>query len=133
MKTARAQSGKGRTKTDGLDAAAMCSLTIRGLGRRPYLPVDAVGKLQVAYLGREALASHRSALRNQITSLLDLIWPGATAEDKDRGAGLQPIPETHEACQVPSNRRPALPEGATICSRWFDRNALIRQRPCRLR
>ena len=87
VKTARAQSGKGRTKTDGLDAAAMCSLTIRGLGRRPYLPVDAVGKLQVAYLGREALASHRSALRNQITSLLDLIWPGATAEDKDRGAG----------------------------------------------
>jgi transposase len=89
VKTARAESGKARTKTDGLDAAAMCSLTIRGLGRRPYLPADAVGELQVAYLGREALASHRSALRNQITSLVDLIWPGATAEDRD--LGVRPI------------------------------------------
>jgi transposase len=89
VKKARGEAGKSRTKTDGLDAAAMCSLTIRGLGRRPYLPADAVGELQVAYLGREALASHRSALRNQITSLLDLIWPGATAEDK--ALGVRPI------------------------------------------
>jgi hypothetical protein len=85
VKNSRAESGKARTKTDGLDAAAICSLTIRGLGRRPYLPADAVGKLQVAYVGREALAGHRSALRNQITSLVDLIWPGATAEDRPHG------------------------------------------------
>jgi transposase len=85
VKKARGEAGKARLKTDDLDAAASCSLTIRGLGRTPYLPEDAVGALQVAYLGREALVSHRAAMRNQIISLLDLIWPGATAADDDLG------------------------------------------------
>ncbi|MGH2773586.1 MAG: IS110 family transposase [Actinomycetota bacterium] len=83
VKKARGEAGKSRLKTDDFDAAAICSLTIRGHGRAPFLPTDAMGDLQVAYLGREALVQHRSALRNQIHSLLDLIWPGATAKDTD--------------------------------------------------
>lgn len=89
VKQARGESGKRRKKSDDEDAKAIWSLTMRGLGSVPYFPSDAIGDLQVAHLGREALLGHHSALRNQIVSLLDLIWPGATACDKERG--ISPI------------------------------------------
>jgi transposase len=85
----RKQQGNRRRKSDWLDAAAVCELLARGEGsavHRDASPASALGPL---WSGRKDLVDARSRLRQQAGALVDCLWPGFSATDKQ--AGVTPV------------------------------------------
>ncbi len=76
VKEARAQQLLRRLKSDARDLGAMAELMVRGAGRRPAVPTDALATQAawVAHRRRKVVA--RVALANQVIGQLDLVFPG---------------------------------------------------------
>lgn len=85
----RKQQGNHRRKTDWLDAAAVCALLARGEGSPVRLDASPASALRSLWSGRKDLVEARSRLRQQAGALVDCLWPGCTAKDKQ--AGITPV------------------------------------------
>jgi hypothetical protein len=82
----RKQQGNRRRKTDWLDAAAICELLARGEGSPVHADASAASALRPLWSGRKDLVDARGRLRQQAGALLDCLWPGLSAEDKQAGS-----------------------------------------------
>jgi hypothetical protein len=85
----RKQQGNRRRKTDWLDAAAVCELLARGEGTLVHLDASMAASLRPLWSGRKDLVDTRSRLRQQAGALVDCLWPGFSAADKQ--AGVSPV------------------------------------------
>jgi hypothetical protein len=85
----RKQQGNRRRKTDWLDAAAICELLARGEGSPVHADASAASALRPLWSGRKDLVDARGRLRQQAGALLDCLWPGLSAKDKQ--AGVTPV------------------------------------------
>ena len=85
----RKQQGNRRRKTDWLDAAAICELLARGEGSAVYRDASPASALRPLWSGRKDLVDARSRLRQQAGALVDCLWPGFSAAD--RQAGVTPV------------------------------------------
>ena len=85
----RKQQGNRRRKTDWLDAAAVCELLARGEGTLVHLDASMAASLRPLWSGRKDLVDTRSRLRQQAGALVDCLWPGCSAADKQ--AGVSPV------------------------------------------
>ena len=85
----RKQQGNRRRKTDWLDAAAVCELLARGEGTLVSLDASMAASLRPLWSGRKDLVDTRSRLRQQAGALVDCLWPGFSAADKQ--AGVSPV------------------------------------------
>ena len=83
------QQGNRRRKTDWLDAAAICELLGRGAGGAVHLDASPAAALRPLWSGRKDLVDARSRLYQQAGALVDCLWPGFSA--KDRQAGVTPV------------------------------------------
>ena len=78
----RKQQGNRRRKTDWLDAAAICELLARGEGSPVHLDASPASALRPLWSGRKDLVDARARLRQQAGALVDCVWPGFSAKDK---------------------------------------------------
>jgi Transposase len=85
----RKQQGNRRRKTDWLDAAAVCELLARGEGSPVHADGSPAGALRPLWSGRKDLVDARGRLRQQAGALVDCLWPGFSATDKQ--AGVTPV------------------------------------------
>jgi transposase len=85
----RKQQRNRRRKTDWLDAAAICELLARGEGSSPHLDASPAATLRPLWSGRKDLVDARGRLRQQAGALVDCLWPGFSAAD--RQAGVTPV------------------------------------------
>jgi hypothetical protein len=85
----RKQQGNRRRKTDWLDAAAICQLLGRGEGSPVHLDASPASALRPLWSGRKDLVDARSRLRQQAGALVDCLWPGVSAKDKQ--VGVTPV------------------------------------------
>jgi transposase len=85
----RKQQGNRRRKTDWLDAAAVCELLARGEGSPVHLDASPASALRPLWSGRKDLVDARGRLRQQAGALVDCLWPGFSARDKQ--AGITPV------------------------------------------
>jgi transposase len=81
----RKQQGNRRRKTDWLDAAAICELLARGEGSPVHLDAGPASALRPLWSGRKDLVDARGRLRQQAGALVDCLWPGLSATDKQAG------------------------------------------------
>jgi transposase len=81
----RKQQGNRRRKTDWLDAAAICALLGRGEGSPVHLDASPSSALRPLWSGRKDLVDARARLRQQAGALVDCLWPGFSATDKQAG------------------------------------------------
>jgi Transposase len=85
----RKQQGNRRRKTDWLDAAAVGELLGRGEGSPVHRDASPASALRPLWSGRKDLVDARSRLRQQAGALVDCLWPGFSATDKQ--AGITPV------------------------------------------
>jgi transposase len=84
----RKQQGNRRRKTDWLDAAAICELLARGEGSPVHLDASPSSALRPLWSGRKDLVDARARLRQQAGALVDCLWPGFSAKDKQAGVAV---------------------------------------------
>jgi Transposase len=79
------QQGNRRRKTDWLGAAAVGELLARGEGSPVHRDGSPASALRPLWSGRKDLVDARSRLGQQAGALVDCLWPGFSATDKQAG------------------------------------------------